>query len=70
MDKNELNLGHYHEVMDRASMMVEIWASQVRDLGVTQAEPRLREGAKRVAQALVDFYQLAGAVHSEMEDED
>lgn len=64
-DKFEPNTGHFHEVMDRASLMVEVWEEQVRKLGAVQSEPRLQAAAAEVAQTLMDFYQLSGRVHSE-----
>lgn len=62
---DEWDSGHFHEVMDRASLMVELWGEQVRDLGAVQSDPRLQAAAEEVTQTLLDFYQLAGAVHSE-----
>jgi hypothetical protein len=67
MAKFKPNSGHFHEVMDRASMMFNIWDSEVEHLGATQANPKLKAQAEVVAQALMDFYQLAGEVHSESE---
>jgi len=60
---------HYHEVMDRASMLLEVWEDQVKDLGVTKHDPRLRAAARRVSIVMSDFYQIAGEVHSEKQDE-
>jgi hypothetical protein len=68
-EDDDLNVGHFHVVMDRASMVLEIWGEQVENLGATQADPRLKEAAEKVARALMDFYQLAGAVWSEHSDD-
>ncbi len=57
------NPGQLHEVMDRASMMVNIWDSEVASLDATQKHPNLKEAAKEAADALMKFYQLAGQVY-------
>jgi len=63
------NEGHYHEAMDRSSMMLEIWEDQVKDLGVTKYDPRLKGAAERVSIVMSHFYQTASEVHSEKQDE-
>jgi len=65
---DELNAGHYHEVMDRASLMANTWDREVEQLPATQAHPQLKEAAAKAGKALGDFYQVAGGVFFEMDE--
>ena len=57
------NAGQYHEVMDRAALMMNVWEREVEQLDATQAHPQLKSAAEKVGAMLVDFYQLAGQVY-------
>lgn len=59
----EPNEGHYHEVMDRASMLLDIWCDQIQDLVATKSNEMLREAAEVVERAMSNFYQVASQVH-------
>jgi len=65
---DELNVGHYHEVMDRASLMASTWDREVEQLAATQADPKLKKAAETAGKALGDFYQAAGQVFFEMDE--
>jgi len=65
---DKLTSGHYHEVMDRASLMANTWDREVEQLQATQAHPQLKEAAAKAGKALGDFYQLAGGVFFEMDE--
>ncbi len=69
-DYNKLNAGHYHEVMDRAALMMSTWEREVEKLDATQANPGLKEAATKVGDALSDFYQLAGETYFKMEGDE
>jgi hypothetical protein len=62
------NAGQYHEVMDRAALMMNVWEREVEQLDATQAHPQLKSAAEKVGAHLVDFYALAGQVHFAAEE--
>jgi len=62
------NAGHYHEVMDRAALMMNVWDREVEQLDATQAHPQLKAAAEKAGAALVDFYGLAGQVYFALEE--
>jgi hypothetical protein len=62
------NVGQYHEVMDRAALMVSTWEREIEKLDATQAHPELKDAAEKVGAALADFYGLAGQVYFKLEE--
>jgi len=67
-DEDIVNDGEFHEVMDRASMLVDLWVDSIQGSRATSEDPRLKEGAEKVAQGMIDFYGLAGEVYFERLD--
>jgi len=63
------NLGQYHEIMDRASVVLELFVSQIEETECTRQDPQLKERAEELRDRLHDFYQLAAERHTEMEKE-
>jgi hypothetical protein len=58
-----VNDGEFHEVMDRAALVVDLWVDSIQGLRATHEHPRLKTRADEVAQILADFYGLAGEVY-------
>ena len=67
---DKFNAGHYHEVMDRAALMMSTWEREVENIDATQAHSELRAAAEKAGAVLVDFYQLAGLVYFALEEEE
>jgi hypothetical protein len=64
------NAGQYHEIMDRASMVLNVWVNEVHETLAVQHDDRLRAKAGEVARVLGEFYQIAGDVYFAQDDSD
>ena len=64
--EQQLNSGHYHEVMDRAAMLGNIWLREVQDLPATQRSNALKIHAEKVSLAIADFYQASGMIYHQI----
>ncbi len=50
----------YHELLDRASILVDNWDSFIASHPSTLLDPDRYRKAREIAQAMADFYQLVG----------
>lgn len=58
----------FHEVIDRTHLVSEMFENYVSEHSAVQQVPQLRERSGLIAEALADYYQLAGAVSMEIEE--
>lgn len=54
------NDGYTHEAMHTAHVLCDTWDSHVFDTRACDEFPDLKEAAKKAADAMYHFYQLAG----------
>lgn len=57
------NLGHFHEIMDRASVLMNTFAGEILDTLAVKTTPDLLAEATAVFEVLHSFYQFTGAIH-------
>ena len=62
MNDDDLNDGHFHEALDRAYMLAQVWEQYVLNAPAVQATPALREIAATACTAMNDCYQAIGQV--------
>ena len=65
-----LNVGMFHEIMDRASLIADLFDRQIVGTLAVTHEPRLKKAADKLMTELANFYGLAGQVFCEKEDDD
>ena len=59
--KKKLDKFHYHEALDRASIVVDIFDDHVLQHPVVQKHKKLKKKATKLVYAMADFYQLLGS---------
>lgn len=62
-EHEELNDGHFFELMDRAGVFAGIFQAHIGDHPVLAADETLREMVERAQQLHEDIYQRAATVH-------
>ncbi|MBJ7410101.1 MAG: hypothetical protein JHD15_07005 [Phenylobacterium sp.] len=67
---SELDEFGRHEVLDRASLLMQTWDSFILEHGYVQATPELAAAAQKAFDGLHDFYQLAGRLTLEGSPDD
>lgn len=65
---SELDQFGRHEVLDRASVLMQTWDSFILEHGFVQATPELAAAAQKAFDGLHDFYQLAGKLTLDSDD--
>lgn len=60
-----INDGHYHEVLDRAYLCLDMFTRHVWSTDAVSTHPKLQPEATALVEALGRFYQLAAEVHEE-----
>lgn len=66
--KEKFDSYSFHEIIDRTHLVSEMFETYVSEHSAVQQIPQLRERAGLIAEALADYYQLAGAVSMEVEE--
>jgi hypothetical protein len=54
---------HYHEAMDRASMILELFNIMLVEHPAVEAEPHIKKKVEEIEAALGDLYQLCGTAN-------
>ena len=65
-----LNPGMFHEIMDRASLVANLWEREIVNTLAVTYEPALNVAAGNIMKSLLAFYQLSGEVFWAWEEED
>lgn len=59
-DLAPLTMLHYHELLERLSMLESVWQRELVELRVVQCDDALRAQAEGIADAIAALYQAAG----------
>ena len=61
MTKKQLNKFHWHEALDRANMLNEMWVAHIEEHPVIKRSPALCKLAGQIGDMMAQLYQMVGS---------